>query len=127
MVGVAMRLTVSVRGSLGLDDDRRLTDELTTATGLAWRLEPAPAGDHLDGAVTEIVLTAVLGKTTELVVGAVVEKVRERLDQWRGEHLDEPDYVITRTTADEAGVAHEAVARDDADDGSRPQDPTPEG
>lgn len=118
-----MQLTVSVRGSLGLDDDWRLIDELQKATGLAWRGEPAGADDHLDGGIVEIVLVAVLGKTTELAYNAVVEKVRSRVEQWRRERLDELDYTIAEETVATAGES-----LDEADgEGARPQDPAPEG
>ena len=131
---MATQLTVRVHGSLGLDDDRRLIDGLEQATGLAWRREPAKADDHLDGGIVEIVLVAVLGKTTELVYGAVAEKVRDRIEQWRREHLDETDYTLTRETVADAGAsaeADDAEKPDKADqtnqaDDARRQDPEPE-
>lgn len=120
-----MRLTVSVHGSLGLDDDRRLIDELEKATGLVWRREPAKDSGHLDGGIIEIVVVAVLGKTTELAYGAVVEKVRSHIEQWRREHLDETDYTLTEETVTDAGESLEEVGADGED--PRPHDPEPEG
>lgn len=126
---MAMQLTVSVRGALGLDDDRRLIDELQKATGLSWRHEPTQADGHLDGGIVEIVLVAVLGKTTELAYGAIVEKVRSHIEQWRREHLDETDYTLTEGTVADAGGPADAAGADDDDhdDRARPQSPAPEG
>ena len=95
---MAKQLTVRVRGPLGLDDGRRLIDELEQATGLVWRDEPVKGDGHLDGGIVEIVLVAVLGKTTELAYGAVMEKARGRIEQWRRERLDKPDYTLTAET-----------------------------
>lgn len=99
---MAKRLTVSVRGPLGLDDGGRLIGELEHATGLVWRDEPVKAGRHLDGGIAEIVLVAVLGKTTELAYSAVMEKARSRIEQWRRERLDKPDYILTEETVADA-------------------------
>lgn len=123
VIGVAMRLTVSVRGSLGLDDDRRLIGELEKATGLAWRREPVKAGDLLDGGIVEIVLLAVVGKTTELAYGAVVEKVRSGIEQWRREHLDETDYTLAEEIVADAGESVEADGVDGGDTRQQDQEP----
>jgi hypothetical protein len=102
-IDVPRQLTVNVQGSLGLDDGERLIEELERATGLAWRAEPVEDDGHLTGGIVEIVLVAVLGKSTELVYGAAVEKVRERIEQWRRGHLDKPGYTLTEeTTAENA-------------------------
>jgi hypothetical protein len=111
---------LSVNGALGLDDGRRLIDELGQATGLEWWLEPVPTDGHLTGGVIEIVLVAVLGKSTELAYGAVLEKVRDRAEQWRREHLDKPEYTL----------AEETVPGADAEVGGaseQPGDPESEG
>lgn len=97
------QLTVNVQGSLGLDDGERLIDELEQATGLTWRAEPVEDDGHLAGGIVEIVLVAVLGKSTELAYGAAVEQARKRIDQWRRGHLDKPEYTLTEETTDEAG------------------------
>jgi hypothetical protein len=101
---VPRQLTVNVQGSLGLDDGQRLIEELGRATGLTWRAEPVEDDGHLTGGIVEIVLVAVLGKSTELVYGAAVEKARERIEQWRREHLDKPEYILTEETTDESGA-----------------------
>jgi hypothetical protein len=104
---VPRQLTVNVQGSLGLDDGQRLIDELERATGLTWRAEPVEDDGHLTGGIVEIVLVAVLGKSTELVYGAALEKARERIEQWRSEHLDKPEYTLTEAATD--GAATEDV------------------
>lgn len=120
---MATQLTVSVRGSLGLDDDQRLIDELQRATGLVWRGETAEANEHLDGGIVEIVLVAVLGKTTELAYSAVVEKVRTHVEQWRRERLDAPDYSLAEEIVADASESLDGVDGEVA----RPQDPAPGG
>jgi hypothetical protein len=124
-IAMAKRLTVSVRGPLGLDDGRRLTDELEQATGLVWRGEPVKADGHLDGGIVEIVLVAVLGKTTELAYGAVMEKARGRIEQWRSERLDKPDYTLIEETVAGADETAEGVGAGGNDSG--PQAPESEG
>jgi hypothetical protein len=124
-IGVAKRLTVNVRGSLGLDDGRRLTDELEQATGLVWRGEPVKEDGHLDGGIVEIVLVAVLGKTTELAYGAVMEKARGRIEQWRRERLDKPDYTLIEETVAGADETAEGAGADSNDSG--PPAPESEG
>jgi hypothetical protein len=124
-IGVAKRLTVRVYGPLGLDDGPRLIDELEQATGLVWRGEPVRADGHLDGGITEIVLVAVLGKTTELAYGVVLEKARGRIEQWRSERLDKPDYTLTEETA--VGADEPPEGGGAGGDESGPQAPESEG
>ena len=98
------QLTVNVKGSLGLDDGELLIGELERATGLTWRAEPVEDDGHLTGGIVEIVLVAVLGKSTELVYGAAVERARERIEQWRRERLDKPEYTLAEQSTAEAGA-----------------------
>lgn len=105
---MATRLTVNVQGSLGLDDERRLLDELARATGVEWRTEPVEDDGHLSGGLVEIVLVAVMSKSTELAYEAAIVKVRKRLDQWRSERLDKPEY----TVAEETVAEHEESGED---------------
>lgn len=106
------RLTVNVQGSLGLDDGQRLLDSLERSTGLEWRLEPVQDDGHLSGGIVEIVLVAVLSKSTELAYGTVVEKVRGRVEEWRRGRLDQPDFeLVEHGAAAEVGNEDE-VAQD---------------
>ena len=98
------QLTVNVQGSLGLDDGQRLIDELERATGLTWRAEPVEDDGHLTGNIVDIVLVTVVSESTKLVYGAVAERARERIEQWRREHLDKPEYTLTEETVAEAGA-----------------------
>lgn len=92
---MARQLTVDVTGgALGLDDGKRLAEELERATGVTWQLAPAADDGHLSGGIVEIVLVAVLEKSTELAYAAVLDKARERIERWRRERLDKPDYTI---------------------------------
>jgi len=110
---VTRELTVSVRGTLGLDDGAHLLDALESSTGLEWRLAPAPDRGHLSGGIAEVVLVAVLSKSTELAYGAVVEKVRDRVEQWRRGRLDRPEYELgEQSVAAEAPEAAEAGTTD---------------
>jgi hypothetical protein len=114
---------VNVQGSLGLDDGERLLDSLERSTGLEWRLELAGDDGHLSGGIVEIMLVAVLSKSTELAYGAVAEKVRERVEEWRRGRLDPPEYSVveqgpveteapTETDAEAETVAAQPEARE---------------
>lgn len=105
------RLTVNVQGSLGLDDGERLLDSLERSTGLEWRLEQAGDDGHLSGGIVEIMLVAVLSKSTELAYGAVAEKVRERVEEWRRGRLDPPEYSLV----EQGPVETEAPTETDAE------------
>lgn len=105
------RLTVSVQGPLGLDDGQRLLDSLRHSTGLEWRFEPVEDDGHLSGGLVEIVLVAVLSKSTELAYGAVVEKVRDRVEEWRRGRLDKPEYELVEHAADAGGEDGEPEER----------------
>ncbi|MGF1424942.1 hypothetical protein [Kitasatospora sp. LaBMicrA B282] len=92
------RISISLKGSLGLDDADRLLEELTAATSLAWREEPVDEGKVLSGGLEEILLVAVLGKTTEMAVEYAVERARQVVERWREERIDQPEASV-RTEA----------------------------
>jgi hypothetical protein len=107
-------LTVTVRGALGLDDEQRLIAELERATRLGWRAERVGDSGHLAGGVVEIVLVAVLTKTTELAYEAIVQEVRDRVEQWRREHLDKPQFTVEKSS-DTDGDSRPRVASESED------------
>ena len=123
---MARKLTVTVQGTLGLDDGRRLVDDLSRTTGLEWRLTSNADGDHLSGGIEEIILTAVAGKTAELAYNAIVEKTRDRIQQWRLEHLEKPHYTLADAPlpedaedaedTEDAGTAEAGAAKEPAED-----------
>jgi hypothetical protein len=102
---LARQLTVRVKGSRGLDDDQPLLKTLEDSTGLKWHLESVRDEGHLSAGIVEIVLVAVLSRSTELAYGAVVEKVRTHVEQWRDKYLDKPTYEITEESVAEAADA----------------------
>lgn len=118
---LARRLTVRVKGSRDLDDERQLLEALQRSTGLAWRPESEPDEGHLSASIVEIVLVAVLGKTTELAYGAVVEKVHERLEQWRDRYLDKPEYEIAAEGVPEADGSDRDDGGDEGPESSGPE------
>ena len=110
---MATRLTVNVQGSLGLDDEQRLLDELAHATGVEWRTEPVEDDGHLSGGLVEIALTVLLTKGTDVAFDAAIANVRKRLDHWRSERLDKPEYTVELETV---------AGDEDADDADQPEE-----
>ncbi|MFF0388304.1 hypothetical protein ACFYS8_06345 [Kitasatospora sp. NPDC004615] len=88
------RISVSLKGPLGLDDASRLLEELAAQTGLGWREEPVDEGKVLSGGLVEILLVAVVSKTTELAFEAVLERVKQVVERWREERLDRPEAAV---------------------------------
>lgn len=99
---MASRVTVRLKGTIGLDDAGRLLAELTEETGLDWCEERPPDGKHLG--VADLLLTAVIsgvaGKSAEAAAEAVGNRVRQVVSRWRDRRLDRPDAdVETQETA----------------------------
>lgn len=86
---MATRISVSVKGLVGLDDPGRMIEELEAATGLSWRQEPVE--EKTLGAFTEIVLGAMVSKAAEMALQGVVDQVVRR---WRRERLDPPEISV---------------------------------
>lgn len=124
---MARLLTVRVKGSSGLDDDQRLLDSLESSTGIRWRLESVPDEGHLSADFVEIVLAAVLGRTTELVYSDVMKKVHKTVEEWRDRYLDKPDYEISeQTVADPEDGDDGNSGNSSASAGGGPDSPRPE-
>lgn len=90
-VGVATRISVSCKGPLGLDDPDRMRADLEAATGLAWRADEVHRENVLVGGIVELVFMAVIGKTTEMAVEAVLERVKRTVEEIRSRRLDPPE------------------------------------
>lgn len=109
-------ITVKLRGDLGLDDADQLLSELTEETGLEWRSEELPSGDHLSGiveimlstagnAALAAVVTASVNKVGGKVTQATGRKVREIVDRWKEQRLDPPEATVeVHADEDPAGV-----------------------
>jgi hypothetical protein len=111
---VASRVTVRLTGAIGLDDSDRLLAELAKETGLDWREECPADGEHLAGAVMELLFTAVIsgaaGKGAEAAIGATADHVREVISRWRDRRLDPPDAVIVTEDVPQEQVAGNEAA-----------------
>jgi hypothetical protein len=91
---VATRISVTVKGRMGLDDPDRMLGDLTRATSGPWRAHEVDNGPVLTGGIVEILLTAVIGKGVAMSADAVVDVVKDRLKQWRATRLDPPEMVV---------------------------------
>ncbi|MFB7245670.1 hypothetical protein ACFCYX_24810 [Streptomyces populi] len=86
---MATKISVSVKGLIGLDDPARMRAELEAETGLPWRpQEVADEDTVLSGGIVEIILVAVVSKTAEITVTAAVDAAKRAVARWRGERLD---------------------------------------
>jgi hypothetical protein len=109
---MAARISVSVKGLIGLDDPHRMLGELKAATGLSWRSQTVDEGKVLTGGIVEILLVAVVGKATEMTVEAAVDAVRQVVERWRRERLDPPETSVDTESvpdADEDGTDAQAA------------------
>lgn len=112
---MAARLTVTLKGPLGIDDADLLLAELRRETQLDWRKEDRPDDKHLIGGLFEIILVAVTSKSVEMAYEQVADKAREVIERWRKTRLDPPEASI------------ESASADDLDDLDRTADAGPEG
>lgn len=110
---MATRISVTVKGPLGLDDPDRMLAELERATDLSWRPQVVEEGHVLTGSIVEIVLTAAIGKGTEMAMGAALDAVKRVVTRWRKERLDPPEISI-----DEDSVPDTDATGEPASDGS---------
>ncbi|WP_157536714.1 hypothetical protein [Kitasatospora mediocidica] len=99
------RISVSLKGSLGLDDASRLLDELAAETGLRWHEEPVDEGKVLSGGLVEILLVAVASKTAEMAYEAAVERAKRVVERWREERLDKPEASVRAEPVPDAEAA----------------------
>jgi hypothetical protein len=106
------RITVTLKGPLGLDDVDLLLAELEKETRIDWYREDHLDDRHLIGGFLEIVLVAVTSKTVEMAYGQTLDKareaatkVREIVERWRATHLDPPDAAVETEQADDSGNA----------------------
>jgi hypothetical protein len=92
-VKVASRVTVRLKGAIGLDDVRLLLDDLAAETDLDWSEERPPDGKHLG--VADLLLTAVIsgaaGKCAEAAAEEVRSRARRVVNKWRDKRLEPPD------------------------------------
>jgi hypothetical protein len=98
---VGTRISVLLKGPLGLDDAARLLGELNAETGLAWRQEPVDEGSVLSGGLVEILLVAIASRTVEMAYGAAVERAERVVERWRAERLDAPQASVQTQTVPE--------------------------
>jgi hypothetical protein len=109
---MATRISVSVDGLVGLDDQERLYDELTAETGLSWhRADPPDRGRVLSG-VMEILLVAVVSKSGEMALEAAVGAVQRVVQRYRARSMDPPDVRI-ETRPEPDGTEPGGTAADD--------------
>jgi hypothetical protein len=85
---VATRISVTVKGPMGLDDPDRMRADLMRATSVHWQAQEVDRGPVLAAGIVEIVLTAVIGKGVEMSVEAAVDAVTDLLRRWRATRLD---------------------------------------
>ncbi|WP_405869615.1 MULTISPECIES: hypothetical protein [unclassified Streptomyces] len=88
---MATKISVSVKGLIGLDDPDRMLGELETETGLSWSPQEVEEDGVLTGGIVEIIIVAVVGKATEMTVSAAVDAVKQVVERWRSERLDPLD------------------------------------
>jgi hypothetical protein len=112
---VATRISVTVKGPIGLDDPERMIAELQKATGLSWRPQAVDEGKVLAGSIATIVLTVVITKGTEMSVVAALDAVKRVVERWRSERLDPPETTIDNESVPDAD-ATDAPASDGSDD-----------
>lgn len=110
---MATKISVTVKGPMGLDDPERMLADLAQETGLSWQPRPVGEGAVLTGGIVEIVLVAVVGRVAEMSVEAALDAVKRVVKQWRAERLDPLETAIAKEPAPEAGAADGP-----ADDGS---------
>lgn len=91
---MATRISVSVKGLIGLDDPDRMLAELEAETGLTWHPEPVDEGRVLSGGVVEIILVAVAVKAAEMTLEATVDAVKRTVERWRRERLEPPEATV---------------------------------
>ena len=87
-MGVATKISVSFQGPLGLDDPDQMLADLEAGTGLTWRAEEVYQENVLVGGLTEILLVAIVSKSTEMAVSASVDKVKEILKEIKERRLN---------------------------------------
>jgi hypothetical protein len=113
------RITVTLKGSVGLDDADLLLAELENQTRLDWHREDRPDDKHLVGGFLEILLVAVTSKSVEMAYENAFEKVRELqlrekvreiIERWRETHLDPPDASIETTPVEGSDEAESSAA-----------------
>jgi len=115
---MAPRITVRLTGAIGLDDVDLLLDELTKETGLDWREERPAEGRNLGA--WDLLLTAVIsgaaGKGGEAAAGAVGDRVRKVVTQWKDRRLNPPDVEVeTREVPVEQSEAETPAEAETAD------------
>jgi hypothetical protein len=102
---MATRISVSVKGLTGLDDQDRMLAELEAATRMPWRPEPVAEGRVLSSGIVEIILVAVAVKGAEMTLEATVAAVKGVVERWRRERLEPPEARIdTEPVPDPAPV-----------------------
>lgn len=122
---VATKVSVTVKGLMGLDDPERMVAELTKATGLPWQAQAAAEDKVLTGGIVEIVLVAVVGKVAEMSVEAALDAVKRVVKHWRAERLDPLEAAIAKepapdTDAPACTASHTEAPADPALDGPAP-------
>ena len=79
---------MSFQGPLGLDDPDQIRADLEAGTGLTWRVEEVYQENVLVGGLTEILLVAVVSKSTELIVSAAMDRAKMIVREIRTRRLD---------------------------------------
>lgn len=115
---------MSFQGPLGLDDPDRMRADLEAATGLTWRAEEVHQDNVLVGGLTEILLMAVVSKTTEMAVSASVDQIKEIVEKVKAAVKKILDRQMNPPTATEPTV--EPVPDPEPQDDIQDAIPTPE-
>jgi hypothetical protein len=112
---MATRISVTVKGPIGLDGPDRMLGELEKATDLSWQLRVVDQGKVLSTGIVEIVLTAVITKGLEMSAEAAVDAVKDLVKRWRRERLDPPQTTIDTESVPDTD-ATDGPAADGSDD-----------
>ncbi|WP_255949960.1 hypothetical protein [Streptomyces odontomachi] len=96
---MSARISVTVKGPLGIDEPDLMLAELERQTGVVWRPQPVDEGKVLNGSIAEIVMVAVLTKATEVTVQAALDRAKQLVGRWRSERLDPLEMTVSEEPA----------------------------
>ncbi|HYQ68046.1 hypothetical protein [Actinophytocola sp.] len=88
------RISVTVKGPIGLDEPDQMLADLTRETDLPWEQHTVDDGDVLSVGLVDIILVAVVTKSAEMTLQATVDGVKKVVKRWRAARLDPPETVI---------------------------------
>lgn len=104
------KISVSIKGPVGLDDPDRLLRELEAETGLSWRQEPVAEEKTLSGGLFEIVLVALVTGASSEAGKDAWNAAKQVVKRWRSEKLDPTETSVEIESLPDADVAEPSVS-----------------